>query len=1042
MLFKVCCGMGHGGNFLLSLLTCDKLNSMRVLVFLGVLANSLACAAWGALGDNVSTISNMQVVGLHYVLLETVEPAASPAQIVDQPVGASKNPAQEARVAIDQVADSRSHAETEENKKISARTVSASRFNGLPTVTVPDDCPGVTGAGVSTSDDYSSLTACLVAHPSAHILFRKTQAPGSCDYWISLPLVMNGNDSVWEGVSGGAGSGVKICFPSDVTGIWIPNSTSQNTHIHHLVLQGNNAWKGRVLSTFVIPQMNGGTGANAPGIFVQGDATRIEFTRILDFAYDGIRITNNPLTTPIANCKRGGNTSTCTTVVGHGCATGMAVRINELPGWGGSTASVRVNLSVLNSTTVTFADSGSPGSGTGGSLSCGDWQSGIGLYAVTDLGYFAHNYITGNRGSGEYAAGGDANQETFLNNMLIGNQEWGIYEASFLGNHHIGEQTDLNGLDLTKPGPSVPVSKVRVDANTLIFTAHETGIIANTGGVKQGSQIEISSCHDPNAIDVVSARRIRSDRGPTGYWLQVTVTGPGRTVRGSLSTSGISISGATGLNGTFSSADPIANGWQYPIPPQSVDNVPVPQYGASITDYPSSLNGNYWVQTYDGTSTIIARSNPLRTIASVSSGTKDCKVAVLPGSQVWALANMDGGSIKGVGNVVGSLFTYEYAEANQRAVRCGLFDDFRDGDIGTGFDYPSCKGKISTPTFSTPVTFRFPDPNGVAQGVETVVGGGFDQWDALRIHDLGCTPANYSNQCGMSFRQFRPIGPFAKGDRWFGWRGGQIANDYFPHTYSLLLGYAQTPENLDHNHPPIWIPNDVYRGTGEESARIRSFLTASVPSTGNCNVGDEAINIAPAANGIDRWRCTTAGSPGTWSPVRIGVGAVSSSRTTNPPSAGIPASTRDIGTPLYPTQAYAFNSGPISTSVKQTTMVTAVPRQAQYRFDWSGSAVNGNTACVGGTVQVQLSYIDAASGLAITAAVPLLYNNGTTISMVGTLPTGSDAVNATTNQWSGMSKIVQPKEGTSVQWFSAYTAGTRCMTPQKYQIAVTLTRLQ
>ena len=38
----------------------------------------------------------------------------------------------------------------------------------------------------------------------------------------------------------------------------------------------------------------------------------------------------------------------------------------------------------------------------------------------------------------------------------------------------------------------------------------------------------------------------------------------------------------------------------------------------------------------------------------------------------------------------------------------------------------------------------------------------------------------------------------------------------------------------------------------------------AAPTTGAWLVGDLAINTAPAAGGYERWRCTTAGSPGTW----------------------------------------------------------------------------------------------------------------------------------------------------------------------------------
>jgi hypothetical protein len=144
----------------------------------------------------------------------------------------------------------------------------------------------------------------------------------------------------------------------------------------------------------------------------------------------------------------------------------------------------------------------------------------------------------------------------------------------------------------------------------------------------------------------------------------------------------------------------------------------------------------------------------------------------------------------------------------------------------------------------------------------------------------------------------------------------------------------------------------------------------------------------------------------------------------------------------YPAQVYATNTGPISASVATTQMVTGAPAGAQYQFIWNGSAVNGNTGCTGGSVEVYVTYTDAASGVSGTQWVPVQYNGSTTFNTTGGLPTGASAVNFSTNQWRGLPFTIQPAAGSNVSWSTAYTAGTGCTTAQQYQVAVTLVRMQ
>lgn len=48
-----------------------------------------------------------------------------------------------------------------------------------------------------------------------------------------------------------------------------------------------------------------------------------------------------------------------------------------------------------------------------------------------------------------------------------------------------------------------------------------------------------------------------------------------------------------------------------------------------------------------------------------------------------------------------------------------------------------------------------------------------------------------------------------------------------------------------------------------------SMADTTYPSSGSWNVGDFVLNSAPAIGQPAGWVCTTAGSPGTWSPVTL-----------------------------------------------------------------------------------------------------------------------------------------------------------------------------
>lgn len=86
---------------------------------------------------------------------------------------------------------------------------------------------------------------------------------------------------------------------------------------------------------------------------------------------------------------------------------------------------------------------------------------------------------------------------------------------------------------------------------------------------------------------------------------------------------------------------------------------------------------------------------------------------------------------------------------------------------------------------------------------------------------------------------------------------------YWP---GLVLGRNITPR--------LPVSRDMSAWTGPYETfgpvpNIRVYVNNAAPTVGTWAVGDEAVNYAPVAAGTDRWRCTTAGTPGTWKAVAV-----------------------------------------------------------------------------------------------------------------------------------------------------------------------------
>lgn len=83
--------------------------------------------------------------------------------------------------------------------------------------------------------------------------------------------------------------------------------------------------------------------------------------------------------------------------------------------------------------------------------------------------------------------------------------------------------------------------------------------------------------------------------------------------------------------------------------------------------------------------------------------------------------------------------------------------------------------------------------------------------------------------------------------------------------YSIIFAGVNTGSLADESNDFSGsVENDAGNGT-----TVAMYASAVPPMSGLWNVGDVAINRAPAVGTPERWRCTVAGYPGTWSPVNL-----------------------------------------------------------------------------------------------------------------------------------------------------------------------------
>lgn len=75
---------------------------------------------------------------------------------------------------------------------------------------------------------------------------------------------------------------------------------------------------------------------------------------------------------------------------------------------------------------------------------------------------------------------------------------------------------------------------------------------------------------------------------------------------------------------------------------------------------------------------------------------------------------------------------------------------------------------------------------------------------------------------------------------------------------AILLNYASL--HLEYSQPEHFI---------EQVGTLKRTYGTAPPTVGTWAVGDERVNTSMAAGGTDRWRCTTAGTPGTWTSLTL-----------------------------------------------------------------------------------------------------------------------------------------------------------------------------
>lgn len=217
--------------------------------------------------------------------------------------------------------------------------------------------------------------------------------------------------------------------------------------------------------------------------------------------------------------------------------------------------------------------------------------------------------------------------------------------------------------------------------------------------------------------------------------------------------------------------------------------------------------------------------------------------------------------------------------------------------IGPGIVVPISQPNNTT-TFYSP--YLESGSRGLINGRATADGGihpdgiygtgavrGWDRWNSINfVNDtnddgsgVGCTirVAKLASSTDILSYGFSNFGAGVATEFKVGPVNGSGANDgWVGATQSSQTSYAHSingatdslrSETVDAGH--FWIPNLLYRGPAPSINVREKAMSVGPPTTNTWIRGDRAIEISPHVKGVFDFRCTEAGTPGTWAPTSV-----------------------------------------------------------------------------------------------------------------------------------------------------------------------------
>jgi hypothetical protein len=210
---------------------------------------------------------------------------------------------------------------------------------------------------------------------------------------------------------------------------------------------------------------------------------------------------------------------------------------------------------------------------------------------------------------------------------------------------------------------------------------------------------------------------------------------------------------------------------------------------------------------------------------------------------------LDGGAYVSVSNNAASVFVGCYSEKDQPASYASWPALFIGGIDGAG-TYGTASVLAGRLTGLEVSPGLFTSGAHGASTIRTTVGGSPANGDFLRFTHSTGGPSHWRlkvDDCDI-------VWPYANAD-------ANVAYGITGPNTALKFGRATTL-------PHAFYAAKLIIGGGTNAARRVTCLPAA-PITGDWAKGDFCFHSAPAANGVLGWSCTTSGTPGTWTPVRI-----------------------------------------------------------------------------------------------------------------------------------------------------------------------------